>query len=118
MERPLSRPGRDSEMRTPRMRVQTQCLIVSDIRHVRAEFIQNAYRACILMKNVHNNNQMGILDILQTETVLVTKENLVPLPSRSQSKQIRADSRLGRIWDHYTGMPLLSVRMPTHALRF
>ena len=37
-----------------------------------------------------NNKHIGILDVLLTETMLVTTENPGPLPSRTQIRHIQA----------------------------
>ena len=52
-----------------------------------------------------NNNHVGILDVLLTETRLVTRGNPGLLPLRSHIRLIRAESETGRIWDHHTGIP-------------
>ena len=83
---------------------------VGDLRHARAVFPQNAYRALIYIKKLHNDNHIGTFDVLQTETVLVTAENTGPLPSRSKIRQIHAESGPDRIWDHDTGTILMCPR--------
>ena len=43
--------------------------------------------------------------------MLVTMDNLGPLPSRSQIRQIRAESVPDRIWEHDNGTYFLSRAM-------
>jgi len=79
------------------MRAQGQCplflfcRVVGDRLHARVEITQNAYNACIFL-NLRYINHIGVLDVLLTETMLVTTENPGLLPSRSQILQIRAES--------------------------
>ena len=51
-----------------------------------------------------NNNDIGILDVLVTETMLLMPVNSGPLPLRSQIRLILAESGRGRIWDRDTGL--------------
>ena len=46
-----------------------------------------------------------LVGVLLTETMLVTTVNYGPLPTRSQLRQIRAESGPARNWDHDTGLP-------------
>jgi len=63
--------------------------------HVRSRPAQ-VYSKCLTRMHFYlklaNNNHIGILDVLLTETRLVTMENPGPLPLRSQILQLRAES--------------------------
>ena len=72
---------------------------------------------------IANTNHIGILDVLLTETMLVTMQNPCLLPLWSQIRRNRAESGPSRFLDHLTGSELthpsrhewwrMSLKLPT-----
>ena len=100
-------PVPDSAKRIPRMRAQAQyrfyLLIRTTVTYVTPglNFLKTLTVHAFYLKLV-NNNHIGILDVLLTETMLVTTDNPGPLPLRFLIRQSRAESGPGGIWDDDT----------------